>query len=191
MIQHTKRVVGFPGKSYDNGTPSVRGAVLAEDGCLIFGNSKVDRPTPDEVWEEFGTKLEPHVDPKEDHVFVTIGKYEREFSDTIRELFPHETFWEFFNSQLDFDSELMAWRRDSFTHWYTTHENMKALMEAVASVARSELGQAMTTGKDLVKLSFWLQRAARSDDDILLAMAGLKQAGDERYELLRMLLTGE
>ena len=185
------QVIGLPGKTFDNTTPSVRAAILAQDGCLVFGNSKADRPTPDEVWDDHGTKLDPPITPKDDHVFVTIGRYERESSHEIRRLFLHESFWSFFDSPLDFDLDLMAWKKGTFIHWYTTPENIKALMEAVASVARSKLTQAMATGSDdLIKLSFWLQRAARSDDDIQLAMAGLKQAGDERHELLRMLLTG-
>jgi hypothetical protein len=82
---------------------------------------------------------------------------------------------------------------DDLACGYVSRAERDVYLDWVAEKARAHL---FTFAKHanleaLAKTAFWLQRAARSDEDLALVVAALRAAGDQRAEIvLRALFAG-
>lgn len=206
------RVVGFNGRLGSNQTPARSGPVLADArGHLAFVREAsphddgftvtveiTERPIPARVWEDTGTRIDPPWEARLGHMVVIVGDRELECAFALA----NEP-----NARVDGVRDFLRWlpktdvarsdelrcvRVDGLVAWYCDRPQADALWQCIAAQARREVERHASSGRieGLTGVSFWLQRAARGDDDIALASAGLRRANDPRAALLCDLYEG-
>ncbi|XXT21889.1 hypothetical protein WME94_10045 [Sorangium sp. So ce429] len=82
--------------------------------------------------------------------------------------------------------ELTCNRVAGLVTWYCSEEEAIGLWRRIQPVARQDLQTATRRGDphELRDASFWLSRAALADEDIYLAVAGLRRAGYPHWEVV-------
>lgn len=204
------RVVGFNGQLGANQTPARRGPVLADaNNRLVFVRESspitdggdgfivtvevTARPIPEDVWSTTGTRFNPAWPARQRNVVVIVGERETQRALGMAqqacsaEVAGVREFLRWLVRGEGHSDMLCCARVGDLTAWYCTPAQADGLWVCVAEQARADVKRYAQRG-DLPRLasaSFWLQRAALGDDDIALAIAGLRQAKEPRWEAMR------
>lgn len=211
------QVIGFNGEVDALHTPALRAPVLVDDtGALVSllplsinredeqqGQIRVriERGTklgPSGELPGYGTRLGP-LPARLGHTVTLLGEDERRAAPLLRDRAPRD--------ELSSVSEFMAWLArgcippapvgtqeiERLVAWYSSEEEIHALWQHIQEEARRALFVATARGQaeEMVRTSWWLSRAAFTDEDLYLAAAGLKSGGSEDAEgMLESMLEG-
>jgi hypothetical protein len=204
------RVVGFNGRLGANQTPARRGPVFADpnnhlvlvresspsadgaDGFMLTVEVAA-RPIPDEVWNTTGTRFNPPWPARLGNVVVIVGERETQRAPGMAQqacatdVAGVRDFLRWLVRGAEHSDVLCCARVGELTAWYCTPEQARGLWICIAEQARADVMRCAQRGDlpGLAFASFWLQRAALGDADIALAIAGLRQAEDPRWEAMR------
>lgn len=199
-------VVGFHGRLGFDQTPTHCAPVFADDAVRLVrileakpnddGSCEVrveigSRPISDYVWSTTGTRIDPPWPARLGEVIGVIGPRELELieSGSIR---PPEQpgeldeFFRWVGTHTGRSDRLRCARVGEMIAWSTRAPVFDGLQAVIAEHVRTQVFTA-ARGRDMQRLiskSFWLSRAAVDDEDLLLAVAGLRQAGSRHWELV-------
>jgi hypothetical protein len=202
------QVAGFNGEVDPLHTPALRAPVLVDDtGALV---SLLPLPMSREnegegqvrVRIERGARLEHSGDPSRHetrfapltarlgYTVTILGEDERRAAPLLRDRVTGDEFPSV--------SAFMAWlargclppvptgaqQIERLVVWYSSEEEIHALWQHIQEEARRALFAATARGQaeEMVRMSWWLSRAAFTDEDLYLAAAGLKSGGSEDAE---------
>lgn len=191
------KIVGYPGRLSEKQTPARRVPVYVNDANMpatIEGRVEIGTgPISEETWSSTGTRIDPPLlaDPKRGIILI-LGPREIGITLDLRRIRV---------SSAELDNEVdsfLIWiesgslrsdaigsiRIGTLVAWNCTPDLADALCARIANVARWAVGAAALSGDftELRSASFWLSRAAVSDDDIKTAAAGLRVSGFEQWE---------
>lgn len=198
------RVVGFHGQLGIDQTPALRAPVFADMGRLarvveaspdgasgyLLTVDVASKPISEEVWSTTGTRIDPPWPAQLGDVVVIIGRRESEVIDALLadSATPPKVanFLRWIGTNIDRSDQLRCTRVGELVAWYTSVSAIKALRRLIADQVRTQVIDAARQG-DMTRLmskSFWLSRAAVEVDDLVLAVAGLRQAESPYWELV-------
>lgn len=200
------QVVGFHGRLGADQTPARRGPVFADDGGRHVrvieakrspgGTCEVTvevgtKPISDHVWSTTGTRIDPPWPARLDEIIGVIGPRELELIESTPILPPHQPselaeFVHWIGTHTPRSDRLRCTCLGVMVAWSTSVPTFAGLQALIAEHVRPQVFTA-ARGRDMQRLiskSFWLSRAAVDDEDLLLAVAGLRQAGSRHWELV-------
>lgn len=190
-------VVGINGRLGANQTPSRRGEVLADvNNRLAFVRVQPEglsvevmaRPISEDVWSTTGTRIDPPWPARFGFTVVIVGERETLCAHRmVPQVAGVSDFLHWLGTGAERSDELCCARVDSLVAWYCSNEQAQGLFACMAEQARREVLERELAGDlpGLASASFWLQRAARDDSDLTLAIAGLRRANDPRWKMMR------
>jgi hypothetical protein len=196
------RVVGYHGRLGADQTPARRGAVCvdAKDRLVEIlevraaplkkgasGGREVvievaSRPPSEDAFARTGTRVGPWP-ARLDHFVVILGEHERRYAGALGETVVASepgrvrSFLAWFAGCEPQAGALACMRVGELCAWYCSADEAFALWQRLAPVAREEVLRAARQGDNdaLRTASLWLSRAAFTDADMVLAVAGLRR----------------
>ncbi len=200
------RAIGFHGQLGIDQTPARRAPVLADaDGKLarILSCDPEDgdeggyaleveiaaRPIDEEVWSSTGTRIDPPWPATLGAVVAIIGRREIDLVDELlagaenREA-KRSLHW--VKTDVARSHDLRCCRVGDLIAWYGDVSTITALQRLIAEQVRGRVIENARNddSKALLQSSFWLSRAAVEEEDMILAVAGLRLAGSPHWEVV-------
>lgn len=187
-------VVGYHGQLGPRQTPARRLPVYADsegfqvkilESDSISTNVKyLAKKIPDTVWNTTGTRINPSwsADSAATIMFIIGDRClnaileSPSHSDSVKEFL----LWA--KSKSQYSDRIRSIRIGDLIAWNTSPESSDALCDHIVPIARREVFKAAQSGRNLESSSFWLSRAAIRDEDLFLAVAGLRRSGSEFWE---------
>jgi hypothetical protein len=187
------RVVGFAGAVDASRMPAHRGAILvdaqghqvtehrSDSGTWRFVSTDGLLEEPDDHHNRW-TRLPRPWPAEAGHVLVFAGREETAAARDPRT----EARSSFVRALAGKTSERFVRLADDLACMYLSREERDQYLDWVAEAARAHVFALVASGPldALAHAAFWLQRAARADDDLALAVAALLKAGDQRAEVV-------
>jgi hypothetical protein len=206
------RVVGYHGRLEQDQTPARREAVLADaKGRIVelvgIGSPRNSKCTSDD-FREVGADVIGHLTAEGalPGVGTLIGPWPARLDDAVMILGERElarldriargsvggepsrvaALLRWLGGSARRSDELTCERVEGIVTWYCSEEESLALWRRIQPIARHDLHAAALRGDphELRNASFWLSRAALADEDIYLAVAGLRRAGYPHWEIV-------
>jgi hypothetical protein len=187
------RVVGFAGAVDASRMPAHRGAILvdaqghqvtehrSDSGTWRFVSTDGLLEEPDDHHNRW-TRLPRPWPADAGHVLVFAGREETAAARDPRT----EARSSFARALAGQTSARFVRLADDLACMYLSREERDRYLDWVAEAARARVFALVASGSldAVARAAFWLQRAARADEDLALAVAALLQAGDQRAEVV-------